>query len=76
MKGGKAIWAAYDDCNALAIQCPNCCAPKGNWCTKDDGRVRRVPCVSRAAAGGFIVADTRRHRDFSEPTHQRKEEQP
>lgn len=69
MKGGKPIWQAYNDCNALAIDCPNCDAEQGNWCTRDNGRVRRVPCVARAAAGGLVVTATDKYRDFSEPTH-------
>jgi len=70
VKQGRAIWAAYADCNALQIDCPNCEAPQGSWCTKEDGRVSRVPCVARAAAGSLIVARAPAHRDFSQPIHQ------
>ncbi|ORB84677.1 hypothetical protein B1987_13710 [Mycobacterium kansasii] len=69
MKRGKAIWAAYGDTGALEVACPNCSADQGHWCTKPDGRVSRVPCVSRAAAASLTVAHTDKYRDFSEPRH-------
>ncbi|OBK56183.1 hypothetical protein A5656_19940 [Mycobacterium gordonae] len=70
MKDGRAIWAAYDDTGALAISCINCAAQQGQWCTRPDGRVRKVPCIERAAAGGILAADHNGpYRDFSEPTH-------
>lgn len=74
MRPGRAVWAAYADCNALQIDCPNCGAQHGNWCTKDDGRVSRVPCVARAAAGSLMVAPG--HRDFSQPIHTTDRSQP
>ncbi|CAM2885235.1 hypothetical protein MYIN104542_08405 [Mycobacterium intermedium] len=72
MKAGKAIWAAYNDCNALAIECPHCGAQQGNWCTRPDGRVRRVPCVVRASEASLVVAQADKYRDFSEPRHPAK----
>jgi hypothetical protein len=69
MKQGRAIWAAYNDVDALSVTCTNCGAQKGQWCTRPDGRVRRVPCVERAAAS-IGSGDGRPHsRDYSEPTH-------
>ena len=62
-----AIWQAYNDTGALAVACPHCGAERGKWCTRDDGRLGRVPCVARAAASG--VGDNRPH-DFGEPRHQ------
>ena len=40
------IWDAYADVAAMSRPCPTCGAVN-TWCTKTDGRVRRVPCVSR-----------------------------
>jgi hypothetical protein len=67
----KAIWQAYRDTGALEVSCPNCSAVRGHWCTKADGRVARVPCISRAAAGSLIVTEPHAPRDFSEPEHHR-----
>lgn len=66
----RPIWQAYADTGALDISCPNCAAEPGHWCTKPDGRVRRVPCVQRAAAG-VDTGDGRPYapRDFSQPIH-------
>lgn len=66
---GRAIWSAYSDTGALEIACPHCAAATGQWCTKPDGRVSRVPCVARTAEASLVVPDPRKHRDFSEPTH-------
>lgn len=68
-RSGKAIWAAYSDTGALEVTCGHCGAQPGQWCSRDDGRVRRVPCVERAADGGLIATDSRKHHDFSEPRH-------
>lgn len=76
MKRGRAIWQAYADVGALKINCPNCEAGVGTWCTREGGKVRRVPCIARAAAGGLIVAAPRGHHDFGEPRHPRTEEAP
>ncbi len=62
-----AIWAAYNDTGALDVTCPHCQAQPGRWCTKDDGRVRRVPCIARSAMTGAIES-AKYGRDFSEPT--------
>lgn len=71
MKDGRAIWAAYADTGALSVPCANCGAPQGQWCTRPDGRVRRVPCVDRAAAS-ISSGDGKPYatRDFSQPIHQ------
>lgn len=69
MKG--AIWRAYADTGALRTDCPNCGAERNKWCTKPDGRVRRIPCIERATTtAAVIVGREDRHRDFSEPIHQ------
>lgn len=47
----SAIWQSYMECNALCVNCPECGAAENVWCTRSDGRVRRIPCVARAAAG-------------------------
>jgi hypothetical protein len=60
----QPIWAAYNETNALAVRCPHCGAEPGKWCTRDDGRLGRVPCVARASSG----AD--RPHDFGEPRQQ------
>lgn len=58
---GKPIWRAYQDVGALRLQCPHCDAQPGQWCTRDDGRLRRTPCLARIPA-------TSPH-DFGEPRH-------
>lgn len=65
----RAIWAAYRDTGTIDIPCPRCGANSGTWCTRNDGRVRRVPCVDRLAAASGSVPDAR---DFSEPLHPQK----
>jgi hypothetical protein len=46
-RDGRPIWAAYNDTQALTIDCPHCTAQTGQWCTRTDGRVRRTPCLDR-----------------------------
>lgn len=79
---GRAIWQAYSDTGALAIACPHCAAEPGNWCTKPDGRVSRVPCVDRIAATAAIApvihlptTAATAPADFSEPRHPHEEDQ-
>jgi len=68
---GQPIWQAYAETAALDIECPNCWAPAGVWCTKSDGRVARVPCLARAGTAEEIPAYEKTFgRDFSEPIHQ------
>jgi hypothetical protein len=65
------IWQAYDATGALDIPCPTCGAAPKVWCTKPDGRVRRAPCVRRAAAANYETpfrSSSGTARDFSEPT--------
>jgi hypothetical protein len=65
-----AIWAAYADCGAIEVACPHCDAEPGKWCTREDGRVRRAPCVARAVASGVVTTPGKQYaRDFSEPGH-------
>jgi hypothetical protein len=68
---GRPIRAAYTDTGALDITCGRCRAGPGQWCTAGDGRVRRVPCVERAAAGVGSGDGKHYARDFSEPAHER-----
>lgn len=68
MTKGRAIWAAYNDVGALDVPCTNCEAQRGQWCTKPDGRVSRMPCVARIAAADITPTTT----DYSEPRHPRK----
>jgi hypothetical protein len=60
----QPIWAAYNETGALAVACPRCGAERGKWCTRDDGRLGRVPCVARVSG-----SDADRPRDFGEPLH-------
>lgn len=67
---GRAIWQAYSDVGALDIACPHCGAQPKQWCTRDDGRVRRIPCIERATSTAVVDAPQSRYiRDFSEPAH-------
>lgn len=68
-RSNRAIWQAYADTGALDTDCPNCAAPRNQWCTKADGRVRRVPCVDRTVAS-VAVTTAGTPRDFSEPIHE------
>jgi hypothetical protein len=63
----KPIWTAYSETGALSVTCPHCHAEPGKFCTRENGRVGRIPCVSRASASG-VVDDDDRPRDYSEPT--------
>lgn len=77
-----AIWAAYNAVGALEVPCPTCSAPVSIWCTREDGKVRRLPCIARAAAAGGPEARATSTAgagqqvqavapvDFSEPRHQ------
>lgn len=70
MKQGRPIWQAYNDVDALSTTCTNCGAQQGQWCTRPDGRVRRVPCVARSAASiGSGDGKPYGERDFSQPIH-------
>lgn len=69
---GRPIWAAYDDTNTLGVECPQCAADTGMWCTKPDGRVSRVPCVARIAAAD-IPTPADGHQ-FGEPRHNHRED--
>ncbi len=65
----RPIWQAYADTGALDIRCPHCGAESKQWCTRDDGRVRRVPCVARST-GGVGTGDGKPYaRDFTQPSH-------
>lgn len=70
----RAIWRAYQAANdALSRPC-ECGASPGSWCTKADGRVARIPHLSRAKAGhtwgtSTTVVAPEAH-DFGEPRHQ------
>jgi hypothetical protein len=46
------IVEAYRQSGALDIPCPHCQAVEGNYCTREDGRVRSAPCVSRCRVKG------------------------
>lgn len=73
---GKAIWAAYTQTNALAVPCGYCSAPAGTWCSLPDGRVRRVPCVSRCGEGDPLrtaLSGRDAPIDFSEPRYTSEE---
>lgn len=57
----RPIWAAYNQTGALDVNCPHCGAEHGQWCTRDDGRLGRIPCIARMSASDDG------YRDFSEP---------
>lgn len=52
------IHAAYTAAGALEIRCSNCHSAVGVWCTRDDGRVRRTPCVARCRVSTPIPVST------------------
>lgn len=62
----NAYFAAND---ALSVRCPTCAAARGTYCHRDDGRLRRIPCLRRAIASGAqnYAPEPSRGRDFSEP---------
>lgn len=66
----QVVIQAYAATGALRRPCDTCGSQPNQWCTTPDGRLRRVPCVDRAAAGA-TVDDDGKPRDFSEPTHGR-----
>lgn len=41
------VESAYDAVDALAIMCPACRAPLGEFCVRSDGSPRRMPCPLR-----------------------------
>lgn len=45
-RDAPAIWEAYTDVDR-SKSCPGCGAAANSWCTRGDGRVRRVPCPRR-----------------------------
>ncbi|WP_283613458.1 hypothetical protein [Mycolicibacterium poriferae] len=53
---GKPIWDSYADVADMSRPCPNCGAVN-TWCTKPDGRVRRVPCVSRLTTNHTTIEE-------------------
>jgi hypothetical protein len=70
---GSPIWEAYADTGALEVSCPHCGAAPTQWCTRDDGRVRRVPCVARSI-GAVGTGDGKPYaRDFTQQSHPRKD---
>jgi hypothetical protein len=60
------VWHAYSDTGALKMNCPHCGAEPRVFCSRDGGRVRRIPCVTDASESGVVDADSE-PRDFSEP---------
>lgn len=45
---GRPLEAAYVNVNArLSDPCPNCGAEPYDYCTRDGGYVRRLPCLAR-----------------------------
>lgn len=69
-RSGEAIWAAYSDVDP-ALPCPNCGADAGVWCSRPDGRVRRVPCVARPRVDAVVAEAEPDVLDFGEPRHPR-----
>ena len=65
--------AAYSDTGAWSVNCPHCGAQPGQWCEREDGSPRRVPCVARVVAGGVVSNGTPHALDFSEPRHERRQ---
>lgn len=70
---GRPIWEAYTDTGALDVVCPHCGAEPKQWCTRDDGHVRRVPCIARATDGVGTGDGKPYARDYTQPTHPRTE---
>lgn len=76
MSKQRAIWAAYNDTGSLNVDCPNCGAEPKQWCTKPDGRVRRIPCIERSTATAIVTIERdSAYRDFSEPAHHTPEQE-
>lgn len=70
MSRATVVLRAYLDTAALARACPTCHAEVNQWCMTPDDRVRKVPCVARAGAGGIAPEITETDaRDFSEPSY-------
>lgn len=46
--------------NAIAVPCDHCGAERNSYCTKADGRLSRIPCLSRAQAAAANDAQRRR----------------
>lgn len=63
----RPVRAAYQDTGAWSVSCPHCAAQPGQWCTRDDGQPRRVPCVARVVAGGVIPGSETLAHNFGEP---------
>lgn len=42
----SVVWQAYEGVDR-SKPCPGCGAAPSSWCTRGDGRVRRVPCPRR-----------------------------
>lgn len=70
---GLPIWQAYADTGALDVSCPHCGAEPGQWCTRSDGRTRRIPCIDRATGSGAVEA-AGKPRDFTQPNQSPKDD--
>lgn len=76
-RASRPIWQAYSDTGALEVTCPHCGAEPNKWCTRSDGRVRRIPCIERASATAALTPPGKHYgRNFSEPTHPANDEAP
>lgn len=64
---GRPVRAAYSDTGAWAVSCAHCGAEVGQWCLRDDGQPRRVPCVARVVAGGVISGSDNLAHNFGDP---------
>ncbi|WP_157900961.1 zinc finger domain-containing protein [Mycobacterium terramassiliense] len=63
MRTPRPVRTAYE--TALDVACSNCRAEPGQWCTRDDGMPKRIPCVARLAAAG--ATDQGHPHNFDEP---------
>lgn len=53
-RGMPVVWQAYEGVDR-SRSCPDCGAAPEAWCTRPDGRVRRVPCVRRPRSAVPVI---------------------
>jgi hypothetical protein len=75
---GHPVPPAYTDTGSLHVDCTNCGAEPGQWCARDDGRIRRMPCIARIASSGAVtttaVTAVVVPIDFNQPRHTKEDQ--
>jgi len=59
----QPIWTALQRDRCVGHRLSNLSCRTRQWCTRDNGRLGRVPCVARAAASGTIGRTTSANHD-------------